>query len=170
MFGRQPPRAQRIPAPPGTELREFRFIFHSDPRNLGLEKDQLRALAEGFVRANEMAIAANPGAYPQTIEQAALRYVKPVRCNDPHPCQRVLGVGPLFELGEETCLGLAALHCALLRYFDNDAGARVAIEPQSRFSRGAWHALVVTGAGRVLDTQSIVEQQFGMVAGRRPIR
>lgn len=130
-----------------------------------LERDQLRALAEGFVRANEMAIAHEPDRYPRTIEEAVLRYVKPVRCNDPHPCQRVLGIGPMMAGQEETCLGLAAGHCALLRYFEGDRGAHVEIEPRSRFSRGSWHALVVTGNGRALDTQKIVEKQLGMVAG-----
>lgn len=165
LFGRTREGRSRLPAPRGTELREFRFIFHSDPRNMALERDQLRALAEGFVRANEMAIAHDPEAYPRTIEQAVLRYTRPVRCNDPHPCQRVLGIGPMLELGDETCLGLAAGHCSLLRYFDGDRSAHVEIEPQGRFRRGSWHAVVVTGAGRVLDTQSIVERQLGMVAG-----
>lgn len=151
-----------------TELLEFRFLFHADRRNPSLERDQICALAEGYVRANEMAIAYNPGAFPRNIEQWALEYIAPVRCRSPHPCQRVLGAGPLRSDGKETCLGLACLHASLLRYFDGDRGAFVEIVPRrGRYGpvSGVWHALVVTGRGYQLDTQSIVEQRVGMVAG-----
>ncbi len=154
-----------------SELREFRFTFEVDSDNPDLERDQLRGLAEGYVRANEMAILHHPDRYPKRIEDAALRYIDPPRCKTKHPCQPVLGAGPLLDAGEETCFGLACLHCALLRVHDNDRRAYVEIEqrqgPYGPVS-GRWHAVVATGRGEILDTQQIVESfALGMVAGRK---
>jgi hypothetical protein len=141
-----------------SNYREFRFIFDGGP-GPSLHQDQIRALAEGFVRANEMAIAHDPGRYPQRIEDASLNYVAAPGGRSPHPWQSVLGAGPLMDDGSETCLGLASLHAAMLR-FAGDSRAYVDIIPYvGRYGpvAGKWHAVVVTGRGDVLDTQKIVE-------------
>lgn len=143
-----------------SKYREFRFIFDGGS-NPDLQQDQIRALAEGFVRANEMAIAHNPGRYPPRIEDAALTYVPAPGGRSPHPWQPVLGAGPLMDSGSETCLGLASLHAAMLR-FAGDPQAHVDIIPRiGPYGpvAGKWHAVVVTGRGDVLDTQAIVENQ-----------
>ncbi len=145
-----------------SNYRSFMFTFDAGPHRGSLEQDQIKALAEGFVRANEMAIAHNPGRYPRTIEDAGLRYIDPPTCAGVKgPCQPVLGAGPLVDTGDETCFGLACFHCALLRV-NGDPRAYVDIIPRvGRYGpiSGKWHAVVVTGSGVVLDTQAIVEKQ-----------
>lgn len=154
------------------DLREFRFTFAVDPNRPEMEQDIVRALAEGYVRANEMAIAFEPWRYPVRFEDAALRYVEAPACKAKHPCQPVLGAAPLLDEGRETCLGLACLLCAMLRYFSHDADAFVDIVPRIGSYGpipGKWHAIVVDGRGVVHDAQRIVENlSVGMVAGASP--
>lgn len=156
-------------------LREFRYQFDVDPDRPSMEQDITRAIAEGYVRANEMAIMYAPQRYPKRIEDAALRYIDPPACKTKHPCQPVMGAGPLLDAGEETCFGLTCLHCALLRYYGNDPAAFVDIIPrQGKYGPipGKWHAIVIDGNGRVHDTQQIVEDlsDVGLVAGKHTKR
>lgn len=139
------------------------------------EADTLEGLCEGFVRANQIMIRAEPNAYPCCIGCGGYRYVEPENCRifnwrrgkqdkvDPN-CQHVFGAYHLGKRKAGTCIDLACLLAALCREKDNDPKARVVIDHQydedGRRLDGQYHAMVKTGQGQVIDPTLMVEAEL----------
>lgn len=135
------------------------------------EAHLLEALCEGYVRANQIQVRAQDGAYPCCLGCGNYRYVPPSNCKtydyrkrrsvDPQ-CQQVLGAAPLHRKKEGTCIDLACYLCALIREKDGDRQARVGIDYQfdeaGRMIPGKYHAIVVKGDGQILDPQRQLEE------------
>ena len=136
------------------------------------EADLLEGLCEGFVRANQIQIRAQPEAYPCCLGCGTYRYVEPENCRvydwrrgraatvDGN-CQHVWGAYPLDVRKKGTCIDLACMLCAIFREKANDRAARVIIDHQ--YSRegqrldGKYHAMVEKGDGTVVDPTEKVE-------------
>lgn len=150
------------------QLKHFRRTMSFD---LGVvapehEADALEGLCEGFVRANQIMIRAEPDSYPCCLGCGEYRYAEPENCRifdwkrgkakkvDPN-CQHVFGAYHLDKRKRGTCIDLACMLAAIYREKDNDARARVIVEHQftSDGERldGKYHAMVMKGDGEIVD-------------------
>jgi hypothetical protein len=141
--------------------RKMSFDFSSNSAQM--EADVLEALCEGFVRANQMMIRAQPGAYPCCFGCGTYRYEPPRNCVTVNrrntvidaQCQHVHGAAQLQADGAETCIGLACMMAALLREKGGDRGARVIIDflldKQGVSIPGQYHAMVMKTGGEIVD-------------------
>ncbi len=147
------------------------------------EADLLEGLCEGFVRANQIQIRAQPAAYPCCLGCGAYKYVDPENCQifdwrgsrakrkiDPN-CQHVFGAQPLDKRKRGTCIDLACMLCAIYREKDGDRRAHVIIEhqfgpveghdddgsPLRERHDGKYHAMVQKGDGTIVDPTHKVE-------------
>lgn len=129
------------------------------------EADLLEGLCEGFVRANQIQIRAQPDAYPCCLGCGGYKYVEPENCRvydwrrgrktqvDGN-CQHVFGAYPLDVRKKGTCIDLACMLCAIYREKDDDRGARVIIEHQFHGGErldGKYHAMIMRGDGSIVD-------------------
>jgi hypothetical protein len=129
-----------------------------------MEADLLEGLCEGYVRANQIQILADPDAYPCCIGCGKYRYIPPKNCRiwhwrtgrevDPN-CQHVHGAYPLDRRKMGTCIDLACMLAAIYRVKEGDPGARVLIDHQiddeGNGIPGKYHALVRLGNGEIID-------------------
>lgn len=145
------------------------------------EADLLEALCEGYTRANQIQIRAEPAAYPCCLGCGSYRYVEPENCQvydfrrgrarktDPN-CQHVFGAFPLDRRKRGTCIDLACMLAAIFREKDGDRRARVVIEHQFRIVGaddegveikerldGKYHAMVMKGDGTIVDPTTKVK-------------
>jgi hypothetical protein len=137
------------------------------------EADLLEGLCEGFVRANQIQIRAEPDSYPCCLGCGSYIYVEPENCRvydwktrrhlkTDGNCQHVFGAYPLDVRRKGTCIDLACMLCAIYREKDNDREARVIIEHQVDGNGdgipGKYHAMVMRGDGRIVDPTEKVKQ------------
>lgn len=140
------------------------------------EADLLEGLCEGFVRANQIQIRAQPEAYPCCLGCGEYKYVEPENCriydwrrgraaSIDSNCQNVWGAYPLDKRKRGTCIDLACMLCAIYREKEDDRSARVIIdhqfgpvigyledgEPIRERLDGRYHAMVKRGDGTVVD-------------------
>jgi hypothetical protein len=133
--------------------REIHFQFTSVDFDAEHEADIIEAICEGFVRANEIMILADPDFFPNDLDD--LQYHPPKSCPSKkgvYGCQPVKGGVALLQRGAGTCIDLACLLCALLRVKHGDGGAKVVIYPQNN-KQGLYHAVVESGSGTIYDPE-----------------
>lgn len=142
--------------------RKMSFDFSSNCASM--EADVLEALCEGYTRANQMMVRAEPDAYPCCFGCGNYRYIPPKNCRtvdrrtnkaiDPS-CQHVHGAAQLHTHGEGTCIDLACMLAALLREKGGDPRARVIIDFQlddeGLSIPGRYHAMVMRGDQTIVD-------------------
>lgn len=151
-----------------TRRMSFSFTI-VDPEH---EADCLEALCEGYVRANQIVIRAQPNAYPCCLTCGGYKYVEPRNCyvykfqarqkrgTDPQ-CQHVRGCYELHREGKGTCIDLACALAAFYREKEGDHSARVVIDYQiaedGLSKPGLYHAMVKKGDGTIVDPQAMVQ-------------
>lgn len=172
------------------EDRHYKRTLSYDYATVGPEHeaDCLEALCEGFVRANQIMIRAQPDAYPCCLGCGKYRYVEPKNCRvfdwkrgraprvDPN-CQHVWGAYGLHKRKAGTCIDLACMMAAIYREKEDEPKARVVIEHQFGdkiidvdeagepvYERldGLYHAMVMLGDGSIVDpTHKVINPQKG---------
>ena len=148
------------------EAREICFTYKAqDPEN---EMGILEGLCEGYVRANEFMIGADPDAYPCCSSCGELQYTDPQpcfvrrngKCKKAENCQRVKGAYELVKTGYGTCIDLACFYCAIKRA-KNGEECNVVIHPEydahGNPIQNAYHAIVVFADGREVDPSELAK-------------
>lgn len=154
----------------------FRRRMHYEYGTIGPkhEADLLEGLCEGFVRANQVQIRADPAFYPCCLGCGSYVYVPPQSCRvydwrrgqtvDPN-CQAVRGAYPLHTIKQGTCIDLACMLAAVMREKGGDRKAHVIIDYQldadGNRIEGQYHAMVRKGSGEIVDPVTKVKQARG---------
>lgn len=152
-----------------------RISFHYVTATLEQEPHLVEALCEGFVRANEIEIIADPEEYPCCIACGRVRYSAPIPCMrngraEPN-CQEVFGITALLRRGYGTCIELACAQCAIKRVKDGKE-CHVIVRHQIGANGlpipNQYHALLEYADGTIEDTTEEVKAANGGCMGGCP--
>jgi len=137
---------------------EFRVVF--DAYDDAMAMQVLGGLCEGVIRANMIWISEAGDRAPCCLSEAGVRYVSPIGCGSPHPCQTVRGAAEILEKGVATCIDIAPYMAAQLRL--RGQGATVVFvnmrDHAGNKISGMYHALVQLSKGKTIDyTQDLID-------------
>ncbi len=136
---------------------EFRVLF--DGYSDEMVMDCLTGLCEGVIRANMIWFTAAGAEAPCCLSSAGVKYVPPMGCGSPHPCQTVLGAPEILERKTATCIDIACYIGALLRLRGIPATVVFTnmVDGQGHPIVGMYHALVETPEGVIDYTQDLID-------------
>ena len=141
---------------------EFRFLFDGYTDEMVMEC--LTAMCEGVIRTNMIWFRTAGQDSPCCLSDAGVKYVLPIGCSQPHPCQMVRSAPIILERKKATCIDIACYVAALLRLrgMSADVVFTNMLDGHGDPIKGQYHALVGTRGGVFDYTQDLIDGDTGL--------